>query len=103
MRRAELVFKGKGPGMWNWVVGYDAKADKFLDTNVAYKFSGFTTLTVGQYKQPNSLEELSQHQEQRLHLQGHDHQPAGRGPPRRRRAGTGDDNWTVPAACSAAS
>ena len=59
LRRAELVFKGKGPGMWNWVVGYDAKADKFLDANVQYRFSGFTTLTVGQFKQPNSLEELS--------------------------------------------
>jgi phosphate-selective porin OprO/OprP len=58
MRRAELVFKGKGPGMWNWVVGYDARADKFLDTNVSYKFSGFTTVRVGQFKQPNSLEEL---------------------------------------------
>lgn len=59
MRRAEIVLKGKGPGMFNWVVGYDAKADKFLDTNVQYRFSGATTLTVGQYKQPNSLEELS--------------------------------------------
>lgn len=59
MRRAELILKGKGPGMWNWVVGYDASSDKFLDVNVQYRFSGFTTLTVGQYKQPNSLEELS--------------------------------------------
>lgn len=59
LRRAEIVLKGKGPGMFNWVVGYDAKADKFLDTNVSYRFSGSTLLTVGQYKQPNSLEELS--------------------------------------------
>ena len=59
MRRAELVLKGKGPGQWNWVLGYDARADKFLDVNVAYKFSGFTVLKVGQFKQPNSLEELS--------------------------------------------
>src|SRR5690349_12983255 len=59
IRRSELVLKGKGPGMWGWVVGYDATAKKFLDTNVSYKFSGFTTLTVGQFKQPNSLEELS--------------------------------------------
>jgi phosphate-selective porin OprO/OprP len=59
MRRAELVLKGKGPGMWTWVAGYDARADKFLDVNVGYRFSGFTTLTVGQFKQPNSLEELS--------------------------------------------
>ncbi|MCX7043640.1 MAG: OprO/OprP family phosphate-selective porin [Gammaproteobacteria bacterium] len=59
MRRAELIFKGKGPGQWNWVLGYDARADKFLDANISYKFSGFTVLKVGQYKQPNSLEELS--------------------------------------------
>lgn len=59
LRRAEIVLKGKGPGMFNWVVGYDAKADKFLDTNLQYRLSGVTTLTVGQYKQPNSLEELS--------------------------------------------
>lgn len=59
LRRAEIVVKGKGPGNWNWVVGYDAKADKFLDTNVQYRFNAQTFLTVGQYKQPNSLEELS--------------------------------------------
>ena len=59
LRRAELVLKGKGPGMWNWVLGYDARADKFLDANVQYKFDGFTYVRVGQYKQPNSLEELS--------------------------------------------
>lgn len=58
-RRAELVFKGKGPGMWNWVIGYDAKDKKFLDTNISYKFSSYTSVTFGQFKQPNSLEELS--------------------------------------------
>jgi phosphate-selective porin OprO/OprP len=59
MRRAELILKGKGPGMWNWVIGYDARSDKFLDNNISYKFNGQTSVTVGQYKQPNSLEELS--------------------------------------------
>ena len=59
MRRAEIILKGKGPGMWNWVLGYDARSDKFLDANVQYKFNGETSVTVGQYKQPNSLEELS--------------------------------------------
>jgi phosphate-selective porin OprO/OprP len=59
MRRAELILKGKGPGMWNWVIGYDARSDKFLDVNVNYRFNGQTSVTVGQYKQPNSLEELS--------------------------------------------
>ena len=58
-RRAELIFKGKGPGQWNWVVGYDAKDKKFLDANISYKFSSFTSVTFGQFKQPNSLEELS--------------------------------------------
>jgi phosphate-selective porin OprO/OprP len=59
LRRAELVLKGKGPGMWNWVLGYDAKADKFLDVNLGYRFSGSTAIVFGQFKQPNSLEELS--------------------------------------------
>ena len=59
MRRAELVLKGKGPGSWSWVLGYDARADKFLDVNAQYKFDGFTFVRFGQYKQPNSFEELS--------------------------------------------
>jgi phosphate-selective porin OprO/OprP len=58
-RRAELTFKGKGPGSWEWAVGYDPKAKKYLDTFVKYKFNAYTALTVGQFKQPNSLEELS--------------------------------------------
>lgn len=59
LRRAELILKGKGPGQFEWQAGYDAKADKFLDVYLRYKFSGYTALTVGQYKQPNSLEELT--------------------------------------------
>ena len=61
MRRAELILKGKGPGNLEWVIGYDAKADKWLDTNFKYKLggNGNHTLQLGQYKQPNSLEELS--------------------------------------------
>ena len=58
MRRAELVLKGKGVN-FDWVLGYDAKATKFLDTNVKWKISANTGLTLGQFKQPNSLEELS--------------------------------------------
>ncbi|MBD8526942.1 OprO/OprP family phosphate-selective porin [Pseudomarimonas arenosa] len=58
LRRAELVLKG-ATADWNWVVGYDAKADKFLDVNFRYKFSSQNSLMVGQYKQPNSLEELT--------------------------------------------
>jgi phosphate-selective porin OprO/OprP len=61
MRRAELVLKGKGPGNIEWVLGYDAKADKYLDVNAKYKFGGNsnTFIQAGQFKQPNSLEELS--------------------------------------------
>ncbi len=57
LRRAELILKGKGT-RFDWVVGYDAKADKFLDANVKWKL-GRDHLLLGQYKQPNSLEELS--------------------------------------------
>lgn len=61
LRRAELVLKGKGPGNVEWVVGYDAKADKWLDVNARYKIGGDanTYVQLGQFKQPNSLEELS--------------------------------------------
>ncbi|HET9484420.1 MAG TPA: OprO/OprP family phosphate-selective porin [Xanthomonadales bacterium] len=57
LRRAEFVLKGKGV-KWDWVAGYDAKADKFLDTNVRYRM-GTHYAMAGQYKQPNSLEELT--------------------------------------------
>ena len=62
LRRAELVLKGKGPGNIEWVLGYDAKDDKFLDANVKYKFGGNANhfLQIGQFKQPGAtLEELS--------------------------------------------
>lgn len=61
MRRAEIVLKGKGPGNFEWVLGYDAKANKYLDNNIKYKLGGDANkyVQVGQFKQPNSLEELS--------------------------------------------
>ena len=62
LRRAELVLKGKGPGGIDWVLGYDASGDgKFLDVNARYSFGGDLkqSVQVGQFKQPNSLEELS--------------------------------------------
>lgn len=59
-RRAELVLKGQGPGGFDWVVGYDAKSEKWLDVNGRLRFAdGTQHLRVGQFKQPNSLEELS--------------------------------------------
>ncbi len=57
LRRSEVILKGKG-ARFDWVVGYDARADKFLDANIRYKM-GAAYLQVGQYKQPNSLEELT--------------------------------------------
>jgi len=57
LRRAEVIIKGKGT-TFDWIVGYDAKADKFLDTNLRWK-RGASYLMAGQYKQPNSLEELT--------------------------------------------
>lgn len=57
LRRAEVILKGKGVS-FDWVIGYDAKADKFLDTNLKWKL-GSSYLIAGQYKQANSLEELS--------------------------------------------
>ena len=61
LRRAEFVLKGKGPGNFEWVLGYDAKADKYLDANIKYKIGGNGNhyLQAGQFKQPNSMEELS--------------------------------------------
>ncbi|MEO6075718.1 MAG: porin [Dokdonella sp.] len=60
VRRAELVLKGK-KGNFDWVVGYDVSTrnDKFLDVNGRYKFNSKFSARVGQYKQANSLEELS--------------------------------------------
>lgn len=61
LRRAEIVLKGKGPGNFEWVLGYDAKADKYLDVNAKYKLGGDSNhfIQAGQFKQPNSMEELS--------------------------------------------
>jgi phosphate-selective porin OprO/OprP len=62
LRRAELVLKGKGPGNIEWVLGFDAKDDKWLDTNVKYKFGNNANhfVQAGQFKQPGAtMEELS--------------------------------------------
>jgi phosphate-selective porin OprO/OprP len=62
LRRAELVLKGKGPGNFEWALGYDASGDgKFLDAFAKYKLGGNGNhfIQAGQFKQPNSLEELS--------------------------------------------
>ena len=62
LRRSELVLKGKGPGNVEWVLGFDAGDNKFLDANVKYKFGNNANhfIQVGQFKQPGAtMEELS--------------------------------------------
>ena len=62
LRRAEIAFKGKGPGNFDWAAGYDASGDgKFLDVFARYKLGGNANryVQVGQFKQPGGLEELS--------------------------------------------
>jgi phosphate-selective porin OprO/OprP len=62
LRRSELVLKGKGPGNLEWVLGFDAGDNKFLDANVKYKFGNNSNhfFQVGQFKTPGAtMEELS--------------------------------------------
>lgn len=59
MRRAEVILKGKG-NAFDWVMGYDGKLNKWLDVNLKWKnVFGTSYLMAGQYKQPNSFEELA--------------------------------------------
>src|SRR3546814_19549205 len=61
LRRAEIVLKGEGPGNMDWGIGYETKADKFLDVNVKYKHGGNGThyVQVGLVEMPNSQEKRS--------------------------------------------
>jgi phosphate-selective porin OprO and OprP len=58
MRRSELILKGK-QGINDWSIGYDSRANKWLDVFYRHKLGGYTTIRAGQFKQPNSLEELT--------------------------------------------
>lgn len=58
IRRAELVLEGEAPWGLDWVLGYDAKSERWLDVNLK-RGIGPGALQLGQFKQPNSLEELS--------------------------------------------
>jgi phosphate-selective porin OprO/OprP len=57
-RRAEIVLRGKHSSGFEYTAGWDAKADKWLDLWGRHRLGAYTTLRAGQYKQPNSLEEL---------------------------------------------
>ncbi len=57
MRRAELIMRGKSDTS-DWSVGFEGRANRWLDVFYRKRFGVFATWRVGQYKQPNSLEEL---------------------------------------------
>ncbi|MBK8285197.1 MAG: porin [Ahniella sp.] len=61
MRRSEFVLKGKGPTS-DWTVGYDFSTQggrgKWLDVNYRKRLTADYGIRIGQFKQPNSLEEL---------------------------------------------
>lgn len=62
MRRSEFVVKGKGP-TYDWTIGYDFSTQggrgKWLDVNYRKRLTADYGIRIGQYKQPNSLEELT--------------------------------------------
>lgn len=57
VRRTELILKGKTKSL-EWVAAYDVEGEKWLDVNGKYMLPHNFGLRAGQYKQPNSLEEL---------------------------------------------
>lgn len=58
MRRAELIVSGAAARNARWKVGYDLHARRWLDVKLALDH-GRHTLTLGQFKQPIGLEELT--------------------------------------------
>jgi len=58
LRRARLIFKGKNARS-DWSVAYEANTNRWLDVFFRHKIGAFSSLRLGQYKQPNSMEELS--------------------------------------------
>ncbi len=57
-RRAELIFKGRTPTT-DWSIAYEARANRWLDVFYRSKFGSYSNWQIGQFKQPNSLEELA--------------------------------------------
>lgn len=58
IRRAELVLEADGEQV-DWEIGYDVDDEEWLDVKLGWRFSQVQQITVGQFKQPDSLEELS--------------------------------------------
>jgi len=57
-RRGEVILRGRHTSGFEFMLGWDAKADKWLDVWGRHRLGAYTTIRAGQYKQPNSLEEL---------------------------------------------
>jgi phosphate-selective porin OprO/OprP len=76
--------QGQGPGQLRWVLGYDAKDDKFLDANVKYKFGNNANHSSSRPVQAAGRDpgRAVVDQEQRLHRQVVDHQQPGYCAPR---------------------
>ena len=99
LRRAELIFKGKGPGAISWVVGHDLKSRKWLDVNAKYTIGANSNnfIQIGQYKQPHSLEELSSTKNNDFIAKASITNAMGISRRLGIAAGTGDTNWTATA------
>ncbi|GAB3728582.1 OprO/OprP family phosphate-selective porin [Silanimonas algicola] len=66
VRRGEMIFRGRMANGGEWQVGYDlvgqrgtGRNGRWLDVNYRGRVNADWTYRVGQFKQPNSLEELT--------------------------------------------
>jgi len=66
LRRGELIFRGRAANGGEWQVGYDTvgsrgagRNGRWLDVNYRGRINSDWTWRVGQFKQPNSMEELT--------------------------------------------
>lgn len=66
VRRGEMIFRGRMANGGEWQVGYDlvgargtGRNGRWLDVNYRGRINADWTYRVGQFKQPNSLEELT--------------------------------------------
>ena len=59
VRRVEIGLSGKFGKNLKWATSYDFKADNWMDAYLKYSSGGQWTITAGQFKQPQGMEELS--------------------------------------------
>jgi len=58
MRRAQLILRGRADTS-DWTISYEARSDRWLDVFYRQRVGSFARWRLGQFKQNNSLEELS--------------------------------------------